>query len=145
MICPHSNTVVSDMSGKGVSAEATVCIDCGAPVDCRPLSGLVSEAAVPPEELEIQASVLAAKQDKVEARLREESGEFDAMTENAVVSKDRQAQDSARWALCSKHGGTLLECDEGKRKAHHCRNSKWGGLRAFGGPCRCSCHAAKMI
>jgi hypothetical protein len=150
-------------------AEVTVCPDCGATLDYRPLrpvdTGASGPADLPADEAAIQALAAIKKAEEV----REESGEMDALplvelnahpSEEEVIESleskealvapkipdevkrvNEQFAPSSAVGACEKQGGELVECDEGKGKANRCTNSKWGKAGAFAGPCACPCHA----
>jgi hypothetical protein len=139
------------MSKYGVMSKVTVCADCGKPLDSRPLrekdvSG--SDMELPVYEAEIQAAARIAKAREV----AEESGEMGALSVGPTgpSGPSRLPPRAGLQALrrrtgpvfCSKHGGEIAECDQGRGRANLCLHGKWGKLATFNRPCLCTkCHA----
>jgi hypothetical protein len=129
---------MSDLSDQGVMAKVTICADCGASLDYRPLREVdvsSSDAELPVYEANVQAQAKIAKAKEV----REESGEQVALPEHPT--EEKRKTEHAGVVPCTKHGGEIEPCSTGSGKAHHCHHSKWGSLRTFNRPCPClECH-----
>jgi hypothetical protein len=163
--CGHERSVTSNVSKHGVLAEITVCATCGEALDYRPLREkdlAGSEAEMPAYESEIQARAKAAKAEEIAlasptgkapddlhvavAAAKVVPCDVEALTESGLVTPARVPLSvaSGEVVLCQKHGGTIVPCDVGARRANQCHHSKWGSLRTFNSPCAClECHDAK--
>ena len=109
--CTHPNKVTSDANKGGVMTEVTACPDCGAELDARKLDARELEApGIPPEEAAIQSQARIDKAEEVglpglAAKLREESGEMDALPAAPVeVVIEAPTDEQVRESLEGKVG-----------------------------------------